>query len=80
MREQFVAILWHDLRNPLASIAGGLNILSRESQSDKARRVLAMMSQSTERMSSTIQDMLDLARCRGKHCYRSEADRFAGRA
>ncbi|TDX79708.1 PAS/PAC sensor signal transduction histidine kinase [Neorhizobium sp. R1-B] len=64
LREQFVAILGHDLRNPLASIAGGLNILTREPQSDKARRVLAMMSQSTERMSSLIQDMLDLARCR----------------
>lgn len=67
LREQFVAILGHDLRNPLASIAGGLNILSRELQSDKARRVLTMMSQSTERMSSLIQDMLDLARCRAGH-------------
>nr|CAD6629970.1 PAS domain-containing sensor histidine kinase [arsenite-oxidising bacterium NT-25] len=64
LREQFVAILGHDLRNPLASIAGGLYILSREPQSDKARRVLTMMSQSTERMSGLIQDMLDLARCR----------------
>lgn len=64
LREQFVAILGHDLRNPLASIAGGLNILSRETQSDKAKRVLTMMSQSTERMSSLIRDMLDLARCR----------------
>ncbi|MBB2719719.1 UNVERIFIED_ORG: signal transduction histidine kinase [Rhizobium etli] len=64
LREQFVAILGHDLRNPLASIAGGLNILSREPQSDKARRVLTMMGQSTERMSSLIRDMLDLARCR----------------
>ncbi|MBB3428415.1 sigma-B regulation protein RsbU (phosphoserine phosphatase) [Rhizobium sp. BK312] len=64
LREQFVAILGHDLRNPLASISGGLNILSREPQTDKARRVLTMMSQSTERMSSLIQDMLDLARCR----------------
>jgi sigma-B regulation protein RsbU (phosphoserine phosphatase) len=64
LREQFVAILGHDLRNPLASIVGGLNVLSREPQSDKARRVLTLMSQSTERMSGLIQDMLDLARCR----------------
>ncbi|MCF6371302.1 PAS domain-containing sensor histidine kinase [Rhizobium halophilum] len=64
LREQFVAILGHDLRNPLASIVGGLNILSREPQSDKARRVLTMMSHSTDRMSGLIQDMLDLARCR----------------
>jgi phosphoserine phosphatase RsbU/P len=64
LREQFVAILGHDLRNPLASIAGGLNILSREPQSDKAMRVLTLMGQSTERMSSLIRDMLDLARSR----------------
>lgn len=64
LREQFVAILGHDLRNPLASISGGLNILSRQPQTDKARGVLTMMSQSTERMSGLIQDMLDLARCR----------------
>ncbi|WP_075293275.1 PAS domain-containing sensor histidine kinase [Pararhizobium arenae] len=64
LREQFVAILGHDLRNPLASIKGGLHILLRELQSEKDRRVLMMMSQSTERMSGLIQDMLDLARCR----------------
>lgn len=64
LREQFVAILGHDLRNPLASIKGGLHILSREHQSQNSRQVLTMMSQSTERMSSLIQDMLDLARCR----------------
>ncbi|HEV7437288.1 MAG TPA: PAS domain-containing sensor histidine kinase, partial [Pseudorhizobium sp.] len=64
LREQFVAILGHDLRNPLASITGGLNVLSREPQSDKARRVLSLMRQSTERMSGLVRDMLDLARCR----------------
>ncbi|MFN7091575.1 MAG: ATP-binding protein [Allorhizobium sp.] len=64
LREQFVAILGHDLRNPLASIGGGLNILAREPQTEKATRVLSLMRQSTERMSRLIQDMLDLARCR----------------
>lgn len=64
LREQFVAILGHDLRNPLASIGGGLNILSREPRTEKATRVLSLMRQSTERMSSLIRDMLDLARCR----------------
>ncbi|WP_105385373.1 PAS domain-containing sensor histidine kinase [Neorhizobium alkalisoli] len=62
LREQFVAILGHDLRNPLASIVGGLNILSKESQTEKAKRVLALMSSSTERMFSLINDMLDFAR------------------
>lgn len=62
LREQFVAILGHDLRNPLASIVGGLNILSKEPQTEKAKRVLALMSSSTERMFSLINDMLDFAR------------------
>ncbi|PDT38066.1 MULTISPECIES: PAS domain-containing sensor histidine kinase [Sinorhizobium] len=62
LREQFVAILGHDLRNPLSSIVAGLNILSKEPQSERARRVLALMSNSTARMFRLIHDMLDFAR------------------
>jgi sigma-B regulation protein RsbU (phosphoserine phosphatase) len=62
LREQFVAILGHDLRNPLASVVGGINILQREPQTDKAKRVLALMNASTDRMSGLIKDMLDFAR------------------
>jgi sigma-B regulation protein RsbU (phosphoserine phosphatase) len=62
LREQFVAILGHDLRNPLSSIVAGLNILSKEPQSERARRVLALMSNSTDRMFRLIHDMLDFAR------------------
>ena len=36
LREQFIAVLGHDLRNPLASIAGGLRLLRRRS-TPKAR-------------------------------------------
>lgn len=62
LREQFVAILGHDLRNPLSSIVAGLNILSKEPHSEKAFRVLSLMSNSTDRMFKLIRDMLDLAR------------------
>lgn len=62
LREQFVAILGHDLRNPLSSIVGGINILERELQSPKATQVLTLMRNSTDRMFRLISDMLDFAR------------------
>ncbi len=62
VREQFVAILGHDLRNPLAAITGGLNILCKEPQTDKAKKVLSLMDRSAERMFGLINDMLDFAR------------------
>jgi sigma-B regulation protein RsbU (phosphoserine phosphatase) len=62
LREQFVAILGHDLRNPLSSIVGGINILAKEPQSEKVVRVLALMRNSTDRMFRLIADMLDFTR------------------
>jgi sigma-B regulation protein RsbU (phosphoserine phosphatase) len=64
LREQFIAVLGHDLRNPLASLGGGTKILSRLPQVDKANTVLQMMDASVRRMDRLIEDMLDLARGR----------------
>jgi sigma-B regulation protein RsbU (phosphoserine phosphatase) len=62
LREQFVAILGHDLRNPLSSIVGGINLLAKEPQSEKVVRVLTLMRNSTDRMFRLVADMLDFAR------------------
>jgi signal transduction histidine kinase len=64
LREQFIAILGHDLRNPLASIDGAINILQREPQSEKSVKVLGMMRGSVLRMSGLIGNVLDFARGR----------------
>lgn len=64
LREQFIAVLGHDLRNPVASITGGISILSREPQSDKSTRVLSMMRGSVLRMSALIDNVMDFARGR----------------
>jgi sigma-B regulation protein RsbU (phosphoserine phosphatase) len=64
LREHFIAVLGHDLRNPLASIKSGLRMLSREPTSEKAKAVLALMDGSADRMSSLINDVMDLARGR----------------
>ncbi|HEX7791036.1 MAG TPA: GAF domain-containing sensor histidine kinase, partial [Afipia sp.] len=62
LREQFIAVLGHDLRNPLASIAAGTNLLMR-GERDPAP-ILALMQQSTARMSALIDNVLDFARGR----------------
>src|ERR1700761_5576797 len=36
LREQFIAVLGHDLRNPLASIAGGLRLLKKKVDAEGA--------------------------------------------
>jgi len=64
LREQFIAVLGHDLRNPLASIQAGVRLLGKEPQSEKAKTILAMMQQSVTRMNGLIGDVLDFARGR----------------
>ena len=62
VREQFIAVLGHDLRNPLAAIAAGVRMLGREQVSERGRTVLSEMDRSIERASGLIDDVLDLAR------------------
>jgi sigma-B regulation protein RsbU (phosphoserine phosphatase) len=62
VREQFMAVLGHDLRNPLAAIAAGVRMLGREQLSDRGRTVLSEVDRSIERASGLIDDVLDLAR------------------
>ena len=35
LREQFIAVLGHDLRNPLASISAGARIIGRDAKTEK---------------------------------------------
>jgi len=64
LREEFIAVLGHDLRNPLASIDAGANILQRGTLDEKSRSVLQLMQSSVKRMSGLIDDVLDFARGR----------------
>jgi sigma-B regulation protein RsbU (phosphoserine phosphatase) len=64
LREQFIAVLGHDLRNPLASIVGAARLLKREVQSEKGLKVLSLMETSVDRMAGLIDDVMDFARGR----------------
>lgn len=63
LREQFIAVLGHDLRNPLASISSGMDVL-RVAPKEKQASVLGIMQKSVQRMSGLISDILDFARSR----------------
>ncbi|MEO6598913.1 MAG: PAS domain-containing sensor histidine kinase [Polyangiaceae bacterium] len=63
-QERFLAILGHDLRNPLASIDMGLGILREQTNDPSALRVLGRMQSSSSRMSRMIAQILDLTRSR----------------
>lgn len=63
LREQFIAVLGHDLRNPLASIAGGLRLL-RKKVDDEGAGWINLMQVSVNRMSGLIDNVMDFARAR----------------
>ena len=63
LREQFIAVLGHDLRNPLASISGGLRLLGKKVDQE-GQGWIAHMQGSVRRMSGLIDNVMDLARTR----------------
>ena len=64
LREQFIAVLGHDLRNPLAAIDAGAALLLQTPLDQKAQQTIGLMRRSVERMSGLINDVLDFARGR----------------
>ena len=61
LREQFVTILAHDLRNPLASIDAGVNVILRRKPDEKTRSIGEQIHKSARRMAALIDDILDFA-------------------
>jgi len=64
LREQFIAVLGHDLRNPLSAIVSGLSLLQRRPLDLRSSTLVRMMQDSATRMSGLISDVLDFARGR----------------
>ena len=66
-QERFVAVLGHDLRNPLSAIdmaAGVLEMRAKTGNDPKTLQVLGRVSSSSRRMSRMIEQILDLTRSR----------------
>jgi signal transduction histidine kinase len=64
LRDQFIAVLGHDLRNPLASIGAGVELLRKRASDEQAVSIVELMHQSVKRMTAITNDVLDFARGR----------------
>jgi signal transduction histidine kinase len=64
LREQFIAILGHDLRNPLHAVLASGELLERRLTDPAQRMIASRIKTHARRMSSLIDDVLDFARGR----------------
>lgn len=61
-REQFIALLGHDLRTPLASIQAASDLLVRRSNERGTQQLAEHVRAASQRASRMVDDMLDFAR------------------
>ncbi|NCP12777.1 MAG: hybrid sensor histidine kinase/response regulator [Sphingomonadales bacterium] len=72
-KNRFLAVLAHELRNPLAVLAAGLNILERKADPDALETIRKSMRQHLGYMTRLVDDLLDVSRIeRGKISLRRE--------
>lgn len=64
LREQFIAVLGHDLRNPLGAIKTGSALLGRSVLSDRDKSIVSTIAKSSLRMEELITNVMDFARVR----------------
>lgn len=64
LREQFIAVLGHDLRTPLGAVLLGTELLQHEALSPKAISVVERMRRSAQRMAGLVNDVVDFTRGR----------------
>ena len=64
-KDEFIATLAHELRNPLAPIRNGLAVLRRSGELGPAReRVQAMMERQVDQLVRLVDDLLEISRIR----------------
>jgi len=61
-KDEFLATLAHELRNPLAPIRNGLEIVRRSESPDALGKATAMMDRQVKQMVRLVDDLLDVSR------------------
>jgi len=64
VQEQFIAILAHDLRNPVNALTSGLRLIEQGNIDDRGKVLVGLMRASVNRMGLLIENLLDQARNR----------------
>lgn len=72
-KNRFLAVLGHELRNPMMSLYAGLRLFDRASEKFGAEELRAHMQRNLDHMSRLINDLLDISRIeQGKIALRKE--------
>ena len=68
-KSEFVATASHELRSPLTSIKGFVELLQRspEGMSERQREFVEIILKSTDRLVELVNDLLDVARIEAQH-------------
>lgn len=62
-KNRFIAVLSHELRNPLATISNCLTILERvKPDGEQAQRIMEILQRQVKQMSGLVDDLLDITR------------------
>ena len=61
-KDQFLAMLGHELRNPLGAISAAVSVLGQASTPDHDRRARDVIAHQTEHLTRIVGDLLDVAR------------------
>ena len=61
-KDEFLAVLAHELRNPLATILSGINLLRRPITDERSAWVKGSLERQTKQLAKLIDDLLDVSR------------------
>lgn len=61
-KDEFIAMLGHELRNPLAPLRSALDMLQRSDFSSERQTMFARMGRQVDRMTRLVDDLLDVSR------------------
>ncbi|PXA91591.1 hybrid sensor histidine kinase/response regulator [Caulobacter sp. D5] len=61
-KDNFLAVLAHELRNPVAALGGGLHLLNKDIPPERARDIRVRMDRMLSHLSHLVDDLLDVSR------------------
>lgn len=61
-KNEFIGVLVHELRNPLAALNGGLKLLSRNPDEAKTEQIHGLMHEQMDHIIKLVDDLLDVSR------------------
>lgn len=61
-KNEFLAILGHELRNPIMAVNSGFRLLSRTEDSERQSSIMKLMQVQSQHLARLVEDLLDVAR------------------